>query len=451
MSISFDELKEFYFELITTIVPGPASWSYFIPLLVLPLGLLIPPSILSHRQLCAIVLPISIVSTLHAWTVLGGNDVISTDCLYMTLFLYFFKDPRRNFRRVIRSDTTENSENPDAPQSRGSKSNEKNAVSDSIALETYPENFTGRLTWAAMLPQSRPLHDWIIGEPGHDRRALQSFRHPTRSRFTIDILSRLVPVLALFLPLSKQLAVHDPYFSDPTWSISSPYEINHHVEGKIATLLKTSIPAFILRPLTIAMYTYSLLLCLFLPPMLLALLLNAIHFLPDAWSPHTFRPHFGPISVVSRYGVRGFWGRWWHQQMRHIVSEPGRWAAGRLGLGDNGWQKRVKYMLVCLSAFVLSGITHSGMVPARPRFAVVGTGVLRLHLAAFFWVQPVGVAVELFLLEPVLSRLPESMREGLRVVWTMGFLCASCVFLVMPFGQLGYWKIIPDEYVPRLL
>ncbi|KAF2627580.1 hypothetical protein BU25DRAFT_410736 [Macroventuria anomochaeta] len=93
------EMKQFYLELINTLLPGSASLSYFIPLLHLPLGVLMPPWKLSHGQLCATIHPLSIVATVRAWFALGGNDFISTDCLYLTLFLYF-KDPRRNFRRV---------------------------------------------------------------------------------------------------------------------------------------------------------------------------------------------------------------------------------------------------------------------------------------------------------------------------------------------------------------
>jgi hypothetical protein len=454
MRITFDELKELYFELITTIVPGPASWSYLVPIIFLPLGLLVPPSVLSHGQLCAVILPISIAATIHAWQILGGNDVISTDSLYLTLFLYFFKDPRRHFRRVLRTDPYDGSRNPDTSQADGHKKREEILNSKTVALEAYPETFRGRLTWATMLPQSRPLHDWIIGEPGHDRRALESFQHPDRFSFMIDILSRLLPVLLVFLPLSKQLATHDPYFSNPTWSIFRPYGAKSSNGGQTVVFLRNLAPAFILRPIIMAMYAYSLLLGLFLPPMLLVLLLNALRLVPDKRSPHTWRPHFGPFSAIARYGVRGFWGRWWHQQMRHIVAEPGRWLAAKIGLKDEGWQKTLKYMLICVSAFTLSGITHSGMVPPKPRWATVSATELRLSLAGFFWVQPVGIAIELFLLEPFLRKLPASMRIFrvlVRVVWTVAFMCFSCTFLVLPFGQLGYWSIVPFEYGPRLL
>jgi hypothetical protein len=449
----FDEVKELYFELITTIVPGPASWSYFVPILLLPLGLLIPPSVLSHRQLCAVIMPISLAATIHAWRVLGGNDVISTDSLYLTLFLYFFKDPRQNFRRVIRNAQHEVGEGSSPSLQADKKRYEDSLQSKSVALEAYPETFTGRLAWAMILPQSRPLHDWIIGEAGHDRRVLEHVLHPSRLAFTMDILSRLLPVLLVFLPLSKQLAAHDPYFTDPTLSIFVSYRVDQSREGRIATALREHVPAVVLRPTTMAMYAYSLLLGLFLPPMLFVLLLNALRLVPDKWSPHTWRPHFGPFSAIARYGVRGFWGRWWHQQMRHIVAEPGRWFAAKIGLKNEGWQKTVKYMLICVSAFTLSGITHSGMVPPKPRWSKVDASKLRLSLGGFFWIQPVGIAIELFLLEPALRRLPASMRNLqvlLRIMWTVAFMCLSCTFLVLPFGQLGYWNIVPSEYLPHL-
>lgn len=437
MTVSLEELKRHYFELITTVVPGPASLTYFIPLLLLPLGLLVPPSVLSHGQLCAIVLPISILATASAWYDLGGNDVISTDSLYLTLFLYFFKDPRHDFRRIIRP--------TDSPHVHASGKDGNATESKASVLETYPKTLSGRLVWATMLPQSRPLHDWIIRNPGHDRRALENFQHPTRSEFAMDVCLRLLPVLTIFMPLSKQLATNDPYFSNPMWSTNRPVQLGTNGDKPMPRLLKTVLPLSMLRPVTMAMYAYSLLITVFLPPMLAAVMLNAVGAIPEGWSPHTWRPHFGPFSAITRHGIRGFWGRWWHQQMRHIVSEPGRWLSAKCGLVDCGWHGTLKYMLICASAFFLSGITHAGLVPPNPRFATVSANELRLGLAGFFWVQPVGIAFELLIVEPILRMLPTQSLQGcLRVVWTSCFLCYSCTYLVLPFNQLGYWNILPS-------
>jgi hypothetical protein len=452
MSPSISELKQLYFKLITTIVPGPASWSYFIPLLLLPLGLLVPPSTLSHGQLCAMILPTSLAATAHAWLTLGGTDVISTDCLYMTLFLYVFKDPRQEFKRVVKLRSYGDLKCTNWQGQKKSKRNEDIVESEHVFLETYPEVFSDRLTWAMMLLQSRPLHDWIIGNTGHDRRTVAPFQHPTRLSFTVNVLSRLLPVLLVFLPLSKQLAMDDPYFSDPYWSISSPYQPSS-TQTVTTTFLRSTIPPFVLRPLTMAMYAYSLLLGLFLPPILMPVLLSAMRLIPEDWSPHTWHPQFGPFYAILDYGVRGFWGQWWHQQMRHIVSEPGRWLAAKFGLGNTGWEKTIKYILICVSAFTLSGITHLGMVPSKPRFATVDANELRFRLASFFWVQPIGIAVELLVIAPVLKNLPSSavhVERILRVMWTIAWMCSTCVFLVVPFGQLGYWKITPSYSLPRL-
>lgn len=78
---------DLYSDLIATIVPGPASWSYFVSLILLPLGLVISSSTLSHDQLGGVIIPMSCTATIHAWSFLGGNDVILTDCLYLALFL----------------------------------------------------------------------------------------------------------------------------------------------------------------------------------------------------------------------------------------------------------------------------------------------------------------------------------------------------------------------------
>ena len=51
------ELTSFYNHLTLHIVAGPRSFSYFIPLLLLPISLLIPPPVLSHNALRSLILP----------------------------------------------------------------------------------------------------------------------------------------------------------------------------------------------------------------------------------------------------------------------------------------------------------------------------------------------------------------------------------------------------------
>ncbi|KAF1912183.1 hypothetical protein BDU57DRAFT_81919 [Ampelomyces quisqualis] len=91
------------------------------------------------------------------------------------MFLYMFKDSRRDFRRIVRSDSRHGPKELGKSQANYFNQPERNADSKNVVLEPYPETWTGRLTWAMMLLQSRPLDDWMIGESGHDRRNLRPF------------------------------------------------------------------------------------------------------------------------------------------------------------------------------------------------------------------------------------------------------------------------------------
>ena len=80
--------------------------------------------------------------------------------------------------------------------------------------------------------------------------------------------------------------------------------------------------------------------------------------------------------------------------MRYMVTAPGKVVAKHIGWkhGSNRYKA-----LVLVSSFICSGITHMGLVPPEPVFAKGGTSAmsLRLYVAAFFWIQPVGIYLEI--------------------------------------------------------
>jgi len=94
-----------YHDLTHHIIPGPQSYSYFIPHLLLPLALLTPRSLLSRWQSIALFMPIIAATTLHAWWMMGGVDVISVDTLLHALLLLVLKDPWADFRYVLKTGT----------------------------------------------------------------------------------------------------------------------------------------------------------------------------------------------------------------------------------------------------------------------------------------------------------------------------------------------------------
>ncbi|KAI5196711.1 hypothetical protein AUEXF2481DRAFT_30477 [Aureobasidium subglaciale EXF-2481] len=168
-------------------------------------------------------------------------------------------------------------------------------------------------------------------------------------------------------------------------------------------------------------------------------------YLPDAWSPHLWPTFFGSFRAMfttsSLGAVRNFWGRYWHQTLRFYCSSPGVWLSDLLHLSRRSY---ARYVLLAATTFFLSGIVHIGLVPRDPMFAVESANQIRLRIATFFWLQPVGFAIEMAA-SIILRRLgtPKSVYVMLNILWFM----AWCCFVLPPLGEagrnLGYWRMWP--------
>lgn len=134
--------------------------------------------------------------------------------------------------------------------------------------------------------------------------------------------------------------------------------------------------------------------------------------------------------------------------MRHAVSEPGRWLSDKFGLRSG----LVRYGIICTSAFVLSGVTHMGLVPPD----LPAAWEMRLRIGAFFFIQPVGILLEVVIVERVLRRLevglkyrgmPTGVIRMLRLCWVLLFMSFPLTFLAAPFEALGYWSVWPPFFL----
>ncbi|KAL8790960.1 MAG: hypothetical protein Q9195_006105 [Heterodermia aff. obscurata] len=357
---------------------------------------------------------------------MGGVDVISINLTLTSLALLALKDPRGDFKRVhVRkvpptSDVTEGNDGDEAK----------------IWEEPYPPSLRRRIPWVLTLVISIRYPNWHIGDPTHDKRQ-PAFSNASRRRFAISALRHIITGY-LLLDLTSSYTRIDPYFHDPDISISSAIP-------SFSTLpLLTLIPPRILRTTILAAQIYALIPCLFHLPVLPAIALNylAPSLLPDEWSPHTWPPFFGPFSAVSRHGLRGLWGEWWHQMSRNIVSPPGRALANVLHLDP---RSTLRYMLVTVSAFSFSGVVHMGLVPPQPLHTTMTLMEMRLRIASFFWVQIAGFAIEL-VVSGIFRRAGGRVSGLVRVVvlvWVSMWLCATLPLVVPPFRELRYWSVYP--------
>ncbi|KAK4934685.1 hypothetical protein LTR66_015556, partial [Elasticomyces elasticus] len=218
--LDYTSLKHHYTALIQHRIPGPNSISYFIPFVLLPLALLIPPSVLSRWQLCAVFLPVIYGCVFHAWIAMDGVDVISVDKLLWATYFLALKDTRREFRRLSKVVGGRSRENANAVVS-GEK--DVAEVRDVVRYneESYPERFSERLFWVGELLISLRLTDWKINEPSHDMKQPAPPTNPGHLRFITTALLRTLRGY-LILDLAAAYIASDSYFTDPRASVFSP-------------------------------------------------------------------------------------------------------------------------------------------------------------------------------------------------------------------------------------
>jgi hypothetical protein len=422
-----------YFTLVNRIVPGPQSLSYFVPLLILPIAFAIPPWTASKTMLCALVLPIITGSLVHAWIVMGGIDVISFDMLLHAYYLLLFNDPRRDFVRLV-----------EPPKTYSVARNQtsitgKHTDEDKLRYieQPYPKKWSERLPWIGTLLISMRFIDWKIGSPSHD--AKQPARHPNPPSHFRFILTAVLRTITGFIvmDLTSAWTQQDPYFKSFGVDVDAPLSSS---KG-----LLTVLPPRLLRSTVMALQVWATVGQQFQLPCILPVVLHYIGLIPDAWSPHLWPPFFGSFvemfTITELSAIRSFWGRYWHQTLRHYCSGPGVWVADRLRLPRRSY---FRYFLLSAATFFFSGVVHIGLVPRDPMFAVESASFIRWQILAFFWLQPVAFGVEM-VGSKILRRMGVKTKVYVvaNVVWFVGWCCFVLPLLGEAGRNLGYWRVWP--------
>ena len=423
----WSDLVQFYDHLTRHIVPGPRSISYFIPFLLLPVALLIPPSVMSHRQLYLVFLPLIYACQIHAWLQIGGLEVISLTLTLWSFALLVLRDPRRTHRRIRQT----------AQSGTGTDSEEWRKA---LVEEGYPENLAKRIPWVLTLLVSVRLAGWKIGDPSHDRT--QPTPRLTRVAFSKHALIIIAQAFAI-LDITSCYVLTDPYFVTPGMSVDEPLP---PLSNDLPTVLNTvrMLPPRLLRSTVIAGQVYAMVTSMFYLPTIPILGLNATGVLPDEWSPHTWPVFFGSFSAVGARGLRGLWGSWWHHLNRYITATPGRELAHVIGIPTTS---SLGYCFLTVSAFSLSGVIHMGMIPPEPESSLMSVNMMRLYLAAFFWAQIPAFQIELVVSKLVATSVPSAPRFPTTrifvLLWVAGWLSLTLPLLSVPFREIGYWRYFP--------
>ncbi len=422
---SLSELASFYEHLTHHIVPGPNSYSYFVPFLLLPAALLIPPSVLSRRQLAFLFLPAIYACQIHSWYA-GSIDVISLDLALWSFVLLGCRDPRRTHRRIWVSGSSASGD--------GKRSGED------VVEEAYPEELARRIPWVFTLLVSLRLTGWKIGEPSHDRT--QPPARLSRSAFVRHAVNTVVQSY-LILDAAAFYARTDPYFITAGMEVDNPYP---PPSAEMATwlVIVRQLPPRLVRSSVLAGQSYAMVTGMFYIPMIPVVGLNAVGLLPHEWSPHTWPLPFGPFSAVPKRGLRGLWGQWWHGINRQLTAPPGRWLAQEV---DIPTKSVAGYALLTISAFFFSGVMHMGLIPPEPHSSLYSASWMRLHVAGFFWSQIPAFGIEVAVSTLVARFIPQALdwpvTRALVTIWTAAWLCLTLPLLTVPFRELWYWHHYP--------
>lgn len=418
-----------YHSLIFHIVPGPNSLSYFAPFLLLPTALCISPSIISKWRICSIFLPLIYAFQIHAWLCIGGLDVISVNVAQWSFVLLVCYDPRTTFSRVR---TVKEEVSAD-------EKTEKRSL-DGYWEQKYPEKLSERIPWVLTLLVSLRLSNWKIGDPSHDRT--QPIK-PMSRRAYCSRAFLLALQSFIILDITSTIVRKDNYFHVSGTSIDDPWPVSRPSTSLyMKTLRKT--PPRIIRATILATQAYACITQGGSLPTIPVVGINALGLWPDEWSPQTWPIFFGPLSSVTERGLRGLWGSWWHQINRYTTSTPGRSLSQAVGIST---ASKLGYAILTISAFLLSGVMHMGLIPPQPRQSRLSAGEMRLFIATFFWLQIPAFVFEVQV-SAVCKRLFPALKgsllaRALSLFWVFSWMAFTLPLLAVPFRELGYWKYPP--------
>jgi hypothetical protein len=161
--------------------------------------------------------------------------------------------------------------------------------------------------------------------------------------------------------------------------------------------------------------------------------------------------------------------------MRYMTSAPGIALASWFRLPRDSVYR---YVIVVSSSFFWSGIVHMGVIPPEPLNTSYSALRLRIQLASFFWLQVIGVAMELVFQNSLrldrgtrinkLGDISKSTKNRPKVhvdfprsfvsrtvwklgvfSWTAGFLAVTAWWTIYPVArEVNWWGL---KSVPSLL
>ncbi|KAH8777115.1 hypothetical protein F5882DRAFT_502855 [Hyaloscypha sp. PMI_1271] len=383
-------------------------------------GLLIPPSKLTHTQLALSFLPPIWACHIYSWSV-GLGALAGVQVLWATELL-LFQNPREKFQVIHHQPP------PPSPPlkptgestSNSNKESEKDDKPKHVRKESYPTDFRSRLQWVFKLHISMRYIGWDTGSPSPslpipNNSISRNGRKESRLRWLLNNML-LAGLCFLLIDATNAYQHLDLYFQIET-PIDSAFPL------PLSALLYRYASGFLppprlVRILVLGMQQYAVFTLINRVLAILHVSLGGLGIFGEWWGGVDSWPMLmGSPAVVWGSGLRGFWGRFWHQLFRDLFMSPAKALINVLGVKPKSLPA---YGIKIVIAFFISGVLHAASLP-RNMYRVSP-----LRYASFFWIQGVCVLLEVMVEQMLGDRQLKQRawwkRYGagiIRLLWTV--------------------------------
>ena len=347
------------------------------------------------------------------------------------------------FRSDGSSDTNSTSALQSVPAAADSSTSRVRGT-EKYVWQGLPLRFWHRLDWVLELGSSFRGARWehaisgLIPPPAEIQASLKESRFPNPTNESSltrrDLLRIYLPQLVLGYFIQdglKYLAMRDPYFWSLPFSSASPFPWPRAS-----------------RTLISVVFTYFSLKNIFLlAPLGYGVVLGPERIGEFAW-PWLYTPYFGSLTDISRKGLAGAWGKWWHQLFRMAFEQAGEYVGGIAG-----WDKKTSkgVMLRVMIAFTCSGILHFCGSFTTASLTKPWMPFL------FFCIQPLGIFGQRALSEWLKSngwrdRIPSVLRQVGNIFAVLVWFYFTGPLVADDFAACSVWlyEPVPVSFIQGL-
>ena len=348
-----------------------------------------------------------------AYGVLVG--ITSSLCVVLSANFLFLYQPAVDFKRTIAFNNNTN--------------HDGDAKDEEKQWQSMPSSAYKRLFWILdLLGSLRALH-WSHGQRRNHVSAATCERQIDHTPSLRRNIRKLL-LICLFTDLLKEIIAMDPYF----WGYTE-----HDPPDYIKFVLP--LPALVQAyRMLVAFSTFYIALDFGYTASLL-LFVNVLGpSIAGTWGHEwAYRPLYGNLNSVATRGLQGWWGAWWHQCFRFMLTSPTNVIINKLHIRERGVVARTLGLVI---PFLISGAIH-----ACGSYTMWGE-TRPINAFTFFVLQPVGIALQIIgswslSRLDLMNKIPRRVRKATNVAFAVFWLLLTFPLLADDSAHGGLWLTEP--------